>query len=180
VQDSAQEEFTRRRTGQAVAALLALDGLCHLYWATGLTWPASDDRTLSMAVLGSEVPFTPPVLLPLAALLLAATAAVLGRGLGYGGPRLHRLLRLATFAVAAGLLARGLAGLAWVFGAGGETGPAFQWLNLLLYTPVCLVFGIAAARLAGLSRLARRGLRSRPTVPGGHSLRDLRDLRDLR
>ncbi|MDX3226261.1 DUF3995 domain-containing protein [Streptomyces sp. ME19-01-6] len=141
--------ISRRRSGQAVATLLAFDGLLHLYWTTGLTWPASDDRALSLAVLGSEVPFTPPVLLPLATLLFTAAAAVWGRARGRGGRRAQRLLGLVTLAVAVGLLVRGLAGLVWACGVGDGAGPAFYWLNLLLYTPVCLSFGVAAARLAG-------------------------------
>lgn len=145
-------ERIRRRAGQAVAALLALDGLLHLYWATGLTWPASGQRTLSIWVLGGEVPFTPRVLLPLAAVLFTAAAAVLGRGLGRGGPWARRLLGWLTLVVAAGLLARGLVGLAWMCRVGGGSGRVFYWLNLLVYTPVCLGFGLAAACVAGVGR----------------------------
>ncbi|MFP3991081.1 alpha/beta fold hydrolase [Streptomyces sp. E11-3] len=149
--DSGEQRTGRLRTGQALAGLLATDGLLHLYWATGLTWPAPDDRALSLAVLGGVVPFTPRVLLPLAALLFTAAAAVLARGLGRGGPRVRPLWGLVTLLVAAGLLVRGLVGLVWVFGVGdGAGGSAFYWLNLVLYTPVCLGFGVAAARLAGV------------------------------
>ncbi|MFF3212566.1 DUF3995 domain-containing protein [Streptomyces sp. NPDC002886] len=136
---------TRRRTGRALAALLAADGLVHLYWATGLTWPAPDERTLSLAVLGSEVSFGPPVVLPLAALTLTGAAAVLAHAHGRGG----RPARLVTSAVAAGLAVRGLAGLGWAAGLlpTPAEGP-FRTLNLALYTPACLGFGWAAARLA--------------------------------
>jgi hypothetical protein len=154
------EHITRRRAGQAVAALLAVDGLAHLYWATGATWPAADARTLSLAVLGTEVPFTAPVVLPLAALLFTSAAAVLGRATGRGGPRTRRLLRFVTLAVAAGLLLRGTAGLAWALGLGDGAGPVFHRLNLLVYTPVCLLFGLAAAR-AALPDTARAGLLGR-------------------
>lgn len=129
------DNTTRRRTGQSVAGLLALDGLLHLYWATGLTWPSPDERTLSMAVLGGVVPFTPPVVLPIAAMVFAAAAAVLARGLGRGGPRIRPLLGIVTFLVGAGLLVRGLVGLVWVLGVGDGAGSVFYWLNLLLYTP---------------------------------------------
>ncbi|WP_251055889.1 hypothetical protein [Streptomyces sp. ISL-94] len=57
---------TRHRTGLALAGLLAADGLLHLYWATGATWPAADSRSLSLAVLGIETSFAPPAALPLA------------------------------------------------------------------------------------------------------------------
>lgn len=251
------KDTTRRRTGRALAALLAADGLIHLYWATGLTWPAPDERTLSLAVLGSEVSFGPAVVLPLAALTLTASAAVLahthgggtgparpdaphrgsgphrtgrphrdgnpsredgphrdsrplqdgsphpdgsplldggphrdstphpggsrlpdGRPLLDGGPHqrsapvredgprrdrrpirdgsphpdrslLLRTARLVTAAVAAGLALRGLAGVGWAAGLlDSPTEGPFRVLNLALYTPVCLGFGWAAARLA--------------------------------
>ena len=67
-----------RGRAATVAAVLAIDGMLHLYWATGSTWPARDARSLSYAVLGAEVPFTPPILLPLATLLFVAAAAVYG------------------------------------------------------------------------------------------------------
>ncbi|MFE1550152.1 DUF3995 domain-containing protein [Streptomyces sp. NPDC058718] len=134
----------RRRAGQAVAGLLAVDGLAHVYWATGLTWPAPDQRALSLAVIGAAVSFAPRVVLPLALVLFGAATAVLAGAYGRGG----RVARLVSFGVAAGLLVRGLIGLAWALGAGDGAGPVFHWLNLLLYTPLCLGFGwLAATRL---------------------------------
>ncbi|MGR4880244.1 alpha/beta fold hydrolase [Streptomyces sp. LARHCF249] len=132
----------RRRAGRALAALFAVDGLVHLYWATGLTWPAPDERALSLAVIGGEVSFAPRVVLPLALLGLTTSAVLFARGNGRGG----WFGAAAAWTVTAGLLARGLLGLLWVFGAGdGAAGPAFSWLNLLLWTPLCLGFGWAAA-----------------------------------
>ncbi|MEU9801885.1 DUF3995 domain-containing protein [Streptomyces sp. NPDC051000] len=135
---------TRHRTGTALAALLAVDGLAHLYWATGATWPAADERTLSLAVLGTQVSFGPPVVLPLAAVTLTGAAAVLAHARGRGGPA----TRLVTAAVAAGLAVRGLAGLGWATGLLDSPDGPFRTLNLVLYTPACLGFGWAAARLA--------------------------------
>ncbi|MGW0395480.1 DUF3995 domain-containing protein [Streptomyces sp. NPDC003042] len=136
---------TRIRTGRALAALLATDGLIHLYWATGATWPAADERTLSLAVLGTEVSFGPPVVLPLAAVTLAGAGAVLAHSRGRGG----RLTRAVTAAVAAGLAVRGLAGLGWAAGLlDSPPDSPFYVLNLALYTPACLAFAWAAARLA--------------------------------
>lgn len=133
----------RRRAGRALAALFAVDGLVHLYWATGLTWPASDERALSLAVIGGEVSFAPRVVLPLALLGLTTSAVLFARGSGRGG----WFAAAAAWTVTAGLLARGLLGLVWVFGAGdGAAGPAFSWLNLLLWTPLCLGFAWIAAR----------------------------------
>ncbi|MFG2879301.1 DUF3995 domain-containing protein [Streptomyces sp. NPDC048337] len=141
---------TRHRTGLALAGLLAADGLVHLYWATGATWPAADARALSLAVLGIETSFAPATVLPLAALTLAGAAAVLAHSRGRGG----LVTRAVTGAVAAGMGVRALAGLGWVAGVlDSPAGSAFYALNLALYTPACLGFGWAAARLA----LARTG-----------------------
>lgn len=142
-------DTTRRRTGRALAALLAADGLIHLYWATGATWPAPDERTLSLAVLGTEVSFGPPVVLPLAALALTGAAAVLAHTEGRGSRPTRLAARLITAAVAAGLTVRGLAGLGWAAGLlDSPPDSPFHTLNLALYTPACLAFGWAAARLA--------------------------------
>lgn len=45
-------------------AVLTVDALVHLDWTTGVIWPAADEGSLSRAVLGTDVPFTPPILLP--------------------------------------------------------------------------------------------------------------------
>ncbi|MEW2418524.1 hypothetical protein AB0953_33255 [Streptomyces sp. NPDC046866] len=71
-------------------------------------------------------------------------AAVLAHGCGRGG----RLTRLVTGAVAAVLAVRGLAGLGWAARLLESPPGPFHTLNLLLYTPACLGFGWAAARLA--------------------------------
>lgn len=127
----------RQRIGVAAAAVLTTDALAHLYWATGATWPADNARDLSLAVLNMEVPFTPRVLLPLAAVLLAGAWAMLTADSRYG--------RLAGLAVAAGTLVRGVVGVGWMLGIGADTQTPFYWLNLV-YTPVCLA--LFAASLA--------------------------------
>ncbi|MER5302554.1 DUF3995 domain-containing protein [Streptomyces lasiicapitis] len=130
------------RAAALVASVLAADAAFHLYWTTGATWPAADDRALSQAVLGTEVPFTPPILLPLVALLLTGAAFVLARSRHPG----RQLFRLGTLAVAAGLSLRAAAGVYWLFAK--ETGTTFHWLNLTLYTPLCAVLAVAALRVA--------------------------------
>ncbi|UUU44170.1 DUF3995 domain-containing protein [Streptomyces sp. NBC_00162] len=130
------------RAAALVASVLTVDAVLHLYWTTGATWPAADDRSLSQAVLGTDVPFTPSILLPLVVLLLTAAAFVLAHS---RRPR-HLLLRFGTLAVTAGLSLRALAGIYWLFAK--ETGTAFYWLNLMLYTPLCAVLTVAALRVA--------------------------------
>ncbi|MEH0541655.1 DUF3995 domain-containing protein [Streptomyces sp. B21-105] len=130
------------RAAALVASVLTLDALLHLYWTTGATWPAADDGSLAQAVLGTDVPFTPPVLLPLAGLLLTASAFVLAHS---RRPR-HLILRLGTLGVAAGLTLRALAGTYWLFAK--ETGTPFYFLNLALYTPLCAILAVATWRVA--------------------------------
>ncbi|MFD9563861.1 DUF3995 domain-containing protein [Streptomyces sp. NPDC059994] len=137
------------RAAALVASVLTVDAALHLYWTTGATWPAADDKSLSDAVLGTDVPFTPPILLPLVVLLITAAAFVLAHA---RRPH-HLLLRIATLAVAAGLSLRALAGIYWLFAK--ETGTAFYWLNLILYTPLCAVLAVAALRVARWKDAAR-------------------------
>lgn len=132
-----------------VAGTHILLAAVHIYWATGATWPATDERSLSQAVLGREVSFAPSIVLPLAALHLLLAIAVL---------RSDRsaLARLVVVGLIAGLAARAALGLVWAF---GDTGTAFYWLNLLLYTPACLVLlmidvGLIRARRFRLEEFA--------------------------
>ncbi|MFE9635050.1 DUF3995 domain-containing protein [Streptomyces sp. NPDC006463] len=134
-----------KRAGTALAGLLAADAAVHLYWATGATWPAADERALSLAVLGIETSFGPGAVLPLAAVLLTGATAVLAHTHGRGG----RATRAVTGAVAAGLTVRGLAGLGWAAGLlDSPPDSPFYALNLLVYTPACLAAAWAATRLA--------------------------------
>jgi hypothetical protein len=145
-----------RRLGAAVAGVLATDAMIHLYWVTGATWPARDERALSFAVLNLDVPFTPRVLLPLVALLLtAATVVVLGSRAGDLPDWLARLAHAGTIIVALGIAARGAAGLGWATGLGVDTPGSFLWLNRLLYTPLCI------ALFAATWTVVRHGGKSR-------------------
>ncbi|MFF0752971.1 DUF3995 domain-containing protein [Streptomyces sp. NPDC004267] len=141
-------EIERPRTaggGRAVAVLLAVLALAHVYWATGMTWPAADERSLSLATLGSVVSFGPAVVLPLAALEGCAAVAVAAHTRGVRGRGIPRLV---TYAAAGGILLRGAAGLVWIVIGRDGSGAAFPWLNALLYTPLSLVFGWMALRAA--------------------------------
>jgi len=148
---------TARRAAALIASVLSCDALLHLFWATGSTWPTHDVKSLSYAVLGADVPFTPPVLLPLATLLFTASGIVVAHA---RVPQPHVLLRLGTYAVLAGLSLRGLAGVYWVFTK--EPGTAFYWLNLCAYTPLCAVLAAAAVRVA-----RRGGVVAGGVVAGG-------------
>ncbi|MFE0461227.1 DUF3995 domain-containing protein [Kitasatospora sp. NPDC058965] len=165
---SGDEESAARGWAGAVAAVLLVDAAIHLYWASGRTWPVADTVRLSQLVLNTQVPFRPQGLVPLAAVLGGGAALVLARG--GRAPALARRLpaalpRWGSAAVAGGLALRGAAGLVWATGVGADPGDTFYWLNLLLYTPLCLVLAHGAGRVAGLgggSSLlrGRRGNRS--------------------
>lgn len=142
---------TARRAAALIASVLSCDAVLHLCWSTGSTWPAHDVRSLSYAVLGADVPFTPPVLLPLATALFTASGVVVARA---HLDRPHALLRLGAWAVAAGLSLRGLAGVYWLFTK--DPGTAFYWLNLGAYTPLCAGLAVAAVRVARPEPVARR------------------------
>lgn len=103
---------TERRLALMIAMALVIDACLYLYWSTGATWPASNAFDLSVAVLGLGVPFRPGMLLLLAALLLVAAALVLGRGFVGRRARFGLLLQAGTAVVTAGLLLRGLFGVA--------------------------------------------------------------------
>ncbi|MCG7526054.1 DUF3995 domain-containing protein [Streptomyces sp. OfavH-34-F] len=123
-----------------------------MLWSTGSTWPAGDAQALSYAVLGIDAPFTPPVVLPLAAALFGGAALVTARARLGRAHRFGRLLQAGTLAVACGTAVRGLAGLAWAAGLDtgldAAAGDTFQLLNRALYTPLCLLMAAAALRVA--------------------------------
>jgi 4,5:9,10-diseco-3-hydroxy-5,9,17-trioxoandrosta-1(10),2-diene-4-oate hydrolase len=120
-----------------VAGVHVLLAAAHIYWATGLVWPAPDERSLSRAVLGVVVSFAPPVVLPLAALHVVLAFAVL---------RSDRsaVARVVVAGLVAGLATRAALGLAW---AVTFSGTAFYWLNLLLYTPACIALCVTDLRM---------------------------------
>jgi hypothetical protein len=149
------KEQTKVKAGLLVAGILNLDGLMHVYWATGSLWPASDPKSLALAVLNVEVSFGPQVVLPIAATLFSGAVIILARinrlgKAGHGGFPAP-FLQFGTLAIATGVGLRSIAGLAWAFGLGADPKTPFYWLNLLVYTPLCLVLfmgTIAVARTA--------------------------------
>jgi hypothetical protein len=121
---------------RAVAGVHGFLALLHIFWATGATWPASDERSLSMAVLGGEASFAPRIVLPLAAFHLITALAVLTAAR-------HLVSQLAVLALLAGLTGRAAVGLVWALGIGTDSSTPFYWLNLFLYTPACLMLAVA-------------------------------------
>lgn len=120
-----------------VAGVHTVLAALHIYWATGATWPASDERSLSRAVLGVQVSFAPQVVLPLAALHLLLAFAVLKSDRS-------SVARLVVTGLTAGLAIRASLGVVWAF---SYSSTAFYWLNLLLYTPACIALCAADLRM---------------------------------
>ena len=88
-----------RKVSASAHVLLAA---VHVYWATGTTWPAGDERSLSLTVLNAQVSFSPGVVLPLAAVHLLLAGAILTSAR-------WRLSRLVVVGVVAGSRAAGSA-----------------------------------------------------------------------
>ncbi|HLZ56921.1 MAG TPA: DUF3995 domain-containing protein [Ktedonosporobacter sp.] len=139
--------------GILIAAIFVVDGLLHVYWATGRTWPASDQLTLIQAILNTNKTrlLKPINLAPIATLLFLGALIVLARvhRLGLLGQLIPAsLLQLGVMVVATGLLLRGLAGIVWMFGLGADRHSLFYQLNLMAYTPACLILFAAAVTVA--------------------------------
>ncbi len=146
-------EHVKELAGIVVAAVLAVDGFLHAFWATGQIWPAQDQLALIQAVLNSNKTrlLRPTVLAPLAGLLVLGALTVLARvhRLGMLGQLIPGpLLQIGILAVATGLLLRGVAGIGWALGLAPARSKLFYKLNLMVYTPVCLVLFVAAVAAA--------------------------------
>lgn len=147
-----------RRAGKFVAGVLGVDALCHLYWLTGARWPFADTRSLSMAVLGWPVPFTPRVLIPLAVILGFGAVAM---WLAVTRPR--GVWRRAAVVISLAAAVQVPPRTDWAFGL-GDVEPRFRWLNLGLYLPLCVLLALAAFRVAR-SGATRRWTRWAYLVP---------------
>lgn len=151
IREAAVEVRTKRRKrspAHPIAAVLFVDGLIHLCWATGWTWPAGDARSLSLALLGIDVPFRPALLLTLAATLWAGAAVVLVRARRGRAGLIGHLAQAGTAVFTMGVALRALVGCWWMF-TPNSLPASFYWLNFLLYTPLCLTLSVLGLRLLG-------------------------------
>ena len=130
------------RRATVLAVVLLVGALTQAYWATGATWPARDHVSLSLAVLGVDLPFSPAVLLSSVAVMSAAAVVVFARGRLGRDCRLGGLLQVGTLTVTSGLLTRALIGLLWCLPTIADTRQVFYWLNLAAYTPACAALGV--------------------------------------
>lgn len=131
--------------GRVVGATgLAAVGLLHAIWAAGSPWPARDRASLADAVVGSaQVPAAGPT--AGVALLALGGAAVVG-GAGGAAP-LARLIRVGA---ASALILRGIVGGVAATRVLRLPDPSarFRRLDRVVYRPLCLTLGAAAAMAA--------------------------------
>jgi hypothetical protein len=147
------DEHIQTLAGIVIAGVLVLDGLLHAYWAMGQTWPARTKLSLVQIVLNSNNvrAFRAVNLFPLAALLVYGGLLVLARvhQLGMLAELIpDAVLQLSFVGVATGLLVRAAAGIGWALGLAPARSKLFYRLNLLVYTPICLILFIAAVVVA--------------------------------
>ncbi|HLZ56920.1 MAG TPA: DUF3995 domain-containing protein [Ktedonosporobacter sp.] len=145
-------EQVKQRAGIVLAVFLAADGLANLYWAMGNTWPAPDAKSLTLAILNANVSTAPQITVPLACLSFCGALIALARVdcLGKFGQLIpDPLLQLGILVIAAALLLRGGMGIGWSLGLVVVKTQLFYMLNLVAYTPICLLFfavAVVAAR----------------------------------
>jgi hypothetical protein len=128
----------------AAAAFAALAAL-HGYWALGGFWPGRDSESLARTVVGSPPGSAAPGPGPcwlVAVLLLGAAATVLGAAGLLPLPVPAVAVRWAALLGAAVLLVRGLEGFADRRIRPASVGSPFARLNVLLYSPLCLLLSL--------------------------------------
>ncbi len=124
----------RRVAAGIAAALLFGVGVLHVIWMW-TAWPAVSRTELAAAVAGATEFPSPLACLVVAALLLLATAFVLG----LGGTRW--IARVARVVVVVVMLGRGVGGV--LFAVFLPTGVhPFDELSLVAYSPLCVLIGV--------------------------------------
>ncbi len=138
----------RNRTLTNTAAVGVPTGLLtiaalHAAWALGWRWPGRSDRELAETVVGpgAKLPSPSAVLAVAGALTLAAS--LVGAATR---PEASRLVRTGAWGVAGTLLLRGVVGPFTDIAGGLDD--RYERLDLLLYSPLCLVLGAGAAVVA--------------------------------
>lgn len=124
---------------------LGLIGGLHLLWATGSTWPATDERELADAVAGTRRMPPPGACGAVGGLLIgAATIVATPRG-GFAS--------IVRFGTASALAARAAAGGEIATEVLGMPRPSTRFIDLdrRLYVPLCAVLAVCVA-LSGRGR----------------------------
>ncbi|MBU0515030.1 MAG: DUF3995 domain-containing protein [Proteobacteria bacterium] len=143
---------------QKVAAVLACLILCivaaiHIYWAWGGYWPGNDEASLVAMVMGSGSRKMPAVVTLMVALALLVGAWLVLAIRGYLRPPWPGwLFTVAVWAMVGVFALRGSVGLFLSKIRPADAGAPFERLNLIIYSPLCLVIAalivVAAIRRA--------------------------------
>jgi hypothetical protein len=145
--------------GWIVPGTLVAIAAMHAAWALGWRWPGGSDQALADHVVGHGAELPPDWLTWLVAATLLTAAATVRAGA-------RGRLRLAAWAVAGVLLARGAVYVAIDLAGGLED--TYSRLDLAIYSPLCLALGAGTVRLLTRARDAVRP-RIRSAVAGGTS-----------
>ena len=130
----------RVSTTVAGTALLAIAGL-HVAWGRGSTWPHPDRDSFNDAVMGQQVPLSPPACYAVAAALTTASVLVSGQ------PVRLPLHRLGAAGVVTVLTARGTLGVLGRtdLAVPGSVSPRFRQLDRRWFGPLCLTLAALSA-----------------------------------
>lgn len=138
-----------RPLATGIAGALALLSALHVTWAFS-SWPLPDRSRFAEVVVGTDPDRVPSAGATLTVAGLLASAALLVARCAAPGPRRSpgRIAFLGTRSVAGVLVARAVGGFV-VSGSGLVDAPAtYRRLDLAVYSPLCLVLGVGAARVA--------------------------------
>lgn len=132
--------------GTAGATVLGAIGAIHLAWAFGSTFPSADAQSLARMVVGGNTFPSKAASATVAGLLGVASTLVAARArpmtpLGHQAPTVVTRPGVLGIAVVLGL--RGAGGIVASALGVPPTTSKFRWLNLVIYSPLCL--GLAAA-----------------------------------
>jgi phosphate/sulfate permease len=143
---------------QKIASVLACLILClvaaiHIYWALGGYWPGHDEASLVAMVIGSGSRKMPPVVTLLVSLSLLVGAWLVLAIRGYLRPPWpSRLFTVAGWVMVGVFALRGTLGMFACKIRPADPGAPFEILNLIIYSPLCLV--IAALIVVFMTRRA--------------------------
>jgi hypothetical protein len=139
-------DTVRALIAAAVVAVLAALGLVHLYWALG----GQGGATAAVPEVGGRAAFKPSragtFLVAIALLASAILVAIAGRLV----PALHgaSFARPLTFLIGAVFMARSVGDFRLVGFFKRASASRFARLDTLVYTPLCLLLGMAVLYLA--------------------------------
>jgi hypothetical protein len=129
-----------------LAAILLTLGVVHLYWALG----GRHASVGAVPEVGGRPAFKPSRLgtIAVAIVLFASSALVATAGRLWADPFKPPIVRILTFGLAAVLLARSIGDFRLVGFFKRVQDSRFAQLDTLVYSPLCLVLGLAAVFVA--------------------------------